>query len=428
MREELLHYIWQYKKIPFSKLTTQRKEELQIVNFGLLNSGEGPDFLNARIRIDGQLWAGNVEMHLKSSDWYAHHHEIDANYDNVILHVVWKDDIAVFRRDKSQIPTLELQNCIPQKLLIAYEKLMDTSKTRFIGCENDIHLRDSLKWVNWEERLYFERLEQKSILIHKLFEQTRHDWEAVLFAMLCKSFGTKINGSFFLDQALSLDFAIVRKTSFSEFQLESLLFGHFGMLHINDCTDRYFLELKREYSYLSQKFDLSKSHTKPAFFRLRPNNFPTIRVSQLSNIYFKNHQLFQLLMEIEHLDEFYEVFQAYASPYWNNHFTFGKISKTSKKKLSRAFIDLLLINTLIPLKFCYAQYSGKDWNEKLLEFISKIGPEKNSIISGYGRLGVTTRNALESQARIQLYNAYCSKKRCLHCNLGVHLLNRNVYF
>ncbi|PRX53131.1 DUF2851 family protein [Flagellimonas meridianipacifica] len=428
MREDLLHYIWQYKKIPLSKLFTEQKEELQIINFGFPNSGEGPDFLNARILIDDQQWAGNIEMHLKSSDWYAHHHEIDKNYDNVILHVVWEDDIAVFRKDGSQIATLVLQHLIPEELLVSYQALMDTSKIKFINCERSIADMAPVMWKSWEERLYFERLEQKSKHIGALLQKSNNNWEAVLFSLLCKSFGTKINGSFFLNRALKLDFSIVRKTSTDLLQLESLLFGHFGLLEVEDCTDRYYLELKKEYGYLTQKFELEIPEEKPAFYGMRPTSFPTLRISQLANLYYKNCGFFQRLMAIDSLEDYYHVFQVLASSYWENHFTFGKSSKKSKRQISKAFIDLLLINTVIPLKFSYAQRIGKQWNEELVDLISKIKSESNTIVEGFNDLKVQSENALESQAKIQLYTAYCSQKKCLHCAVGVNLLNRNVYF
>ena len=428
MREDLLHFVWQYKKIPFTHLITEQQEELEIVEYGLPNSGEGPDFLNARVLIDGQLWVGNVEMHLKSSDWYAHHHETDANYDNVILHVVWDDDIAVFRRDKSQIPALVLKNRITEELLISYQKLMDASKVGFVNCEKDIASVEPIIWKSWEERLYFERLEQKSTQIEKLLNRSKNNWEAVLFALLCKNFGTKTNGSLFLDNALKLDFSIIRKVSTDLHQLESLLFGHFGLLHVENCHDRYYLELKKEYTCLKQKFDLKTLEEKPAFFGMRPMNFPTLRISQLANLYSKNNTLFQKLMEIEDLAGYYDLLQVKTSPYWENHFTFGKLSKPSKKKLSKAFVDLLLINTLIPLKFSYTRFTGKSWNEELLTLISNIKGESNSIINGFHTFGMPSENALESQAKIQLYTTYCSAKKCLDCAVGVHLLNRNVYF
>ncbi len=392
------------------------------------NLHAGPDFFDARIEVSGQLWAGNVEMHLKSSDWYAHHHETDINYDNVILHVVWDDDMEVFRKDGSRIPTLELKNVVSPELLEGYQQLLYRAKPVFINCEKNFNDVDDFRIKNWFERLYVERLEQKSVRIQELLESTNNDWEAVLFAMLLKNFGSKINGEFFLDKGLQLDFSIVRKTSANSQQLESLFYGHLGLLAESDCTDTYYLQLQKEYRYLRQKFGLDIVLEKPKFFGLRPANFPTIRLSQLANLYGKHQNLFAMCMQSDGLDSLYGVLESMASDYWDNHFTFGKVSKKSKKKLSKSFKDLLIINTIIPLKFCHAKHLGKDWNEAILFLISKIKPEQNSIINAFNILGRKTGNALESQAKIQLYNNYCTKNKCLQCAIGAHLLNRNTYF
>lgn len=429
MREDLLHFIWKFKKIPLPQLSTQQSETLRIYDFGLHNTNAGPDFLNARIEIDGQLWAGNVEMHLKSSDWYAHHHEQDENYNNVILHVVWEHDIDVFRKDESIIPTLELKGIIPKNILNGYEDLMDTSEIGFINCEKQIASIDELLWINWEERLYFERLEQKSNWVDKLLLQKKNDWESVLFQMLCKNFGTNVNGAFFSSRAMELDFSTVRKVSSDFFQLESLLFGHFGLLNVDGASqDMYFQKLKKEYTYLHSKFALPDFSGKPAFYGMRPTNFPTLRLSQLARLYSNSHGLFYELMHLDNLEQFYSLLGVYAGAYWEDHFTFGKISRKSRKKVSKAFIELLLINTIIPLRFCYHRFQGKDYNEGLLELISQIKGEHNSIVAGFESLGIKSQSALESQAKIQLYNHFCSKKKCLHCRIGTSLLNRNVYF
>ncbi|TAI46720.1 DUF2851 family protein [Flagellimonas allohymeniacidonis] len=427
MREDLLHFIWQYKLANTTLLSSQN-EEVHVRLTGTANFGEGPDFFNAQLEVDGQLWAGNVEIHIKASDWYAHHHETDTNYDNVILHVVWDDDIPVFRKDKSQIPTVELKHIIPPKLLSAYQKLMDNSVSSFINCERELADVDTLIWTSWSERLYIERLEQKSVLITKLLENSKNDWEAVLFQMLCKSFGTKVNGPFFLERAQELDFSVVRKTAVKKHVLESLLFGHFGLLDVRDCQDLYFLNLGREYSYLKQKFSLNQSITKPAFYGIRPVNFPTIRISQLSGLYHKHRSLFQTLVEITAKETFYDIFQVFASSYWDNHFTFGKVSRKSKKKVSVNFIDLLLINIVVPLKFCYAKHLGQDWNEELIQLLRSIRPETNAVVTGFDRIGMKSQDAMESQSKLQLHQHYCSKNRCLQCAVGTHLLNRNTYF
>ncbi|WP_418502467.1 DUF2851 family protein [Flagellimonas sp.] len=426
MREDLLHFIWRHNKLPKHGLCAGENGNVAIKSTGTQNPYAGPDFFNAQVEINGQLWAGNVEMHIKSSDWYAHHHETDENYDSVILHVVWEDDVAVFRRDGSQIPALELSCYVPEQLLMAYRELMENSKPGFINCEKDFGAIDPFLVESWLHRLYIERLEHKSELILDLLKRSNNDWEAVLFILLAKNFGSKVNGPFFLERAQQLDFSIVRKTSNEPFQLESLLFGHFGLLDERDCTDGYYLHLQKEYDYLSRKYDLPIRSGKPEFFGLRPHNFPTIRVSQLANLYHGRHGLFSELMTDLSLRDVYGIFDVCASSYWHDHFTFGKTSRRSTKKLSRKFIDLLVINTLVPLKFCYAKHLGKDWNEELIALVAEVEKESNSIIANFERLGAKAKNALESQAQLELYTNYCAKNKCLQCRLGTQLLNRNT--
>ena len=426
MKEDLLHFIWGQNKLHGRQLTSTAKEAITIKATGVPNQYSGPDFFNAQVEIDGQLWAGNVEMHLRSSDWYAHHHETDENYDNVILHVVWEDDVSVFRKDGSQIPTLALKNYVPGELLAKYQDLFENSRPTFINCERNFAEIDAFLTHSWLQRLYIERLEQKSKLILELLQKSNNDWEAVLFALLAKSFGSKINGDFFLERALELDFSIIRKNSNNLLALESLLFGHFGLLQNGDCPDPYFMELKREHQYLAKKFGLAPAMKGPEFYGLRPVNFPTIRLSQLAQLYGRRHGLFATLMDNSSLEGIYGVFETKTNTYWEDHFTFGKTSKKSKKKLSKNFIDLLIINTIVPMKFCYAKHLGKYWNEDLIAMVSEVKMEKNSIINRFLSIGAKTTNAMDSQAQIQLYTQYCSKNKCLQCALGAHLLNRNI--
>ena len=399
MREDLLYFIWKHNKLPTENLRTGNGEPILVKALGTQNSLAGPDFFNAEVEIDGQLWAGNVEMHIKSSDWYVHHHETDENYNNVILHVVWEDDIAVFRKDGSQIPTLEVKRYVSGKLLEGYRNLMDNSRINFINCERDLKDVGPFLIDNWLHRLYIERLEHKSRLIIELLQTSKNDWEAVLFILLAKNFGSKVNGHYFLDRARQLDFSIVRKTINGPLQLEALLFGHFGLLIVEECSDSYYVQLQKEYDYLLRKFDMEESQSKPEFFGLRPMNFPTVRVSQLVNLYLKNHNLFSRLMESNSLESIYQVFEIGAGKYWEDHYTFGKASKKSTKKLSKKFIDLVVINTLVPIKFCYAKHTGRDWNDELISLMSELGREDNCIINNFDKMGPKTQNALESQAK-----------------------------
>ncbi len=426
MREDLLHFIWKYKKISLEEMVTTNRESIFLVDVGTHNLHAGPDFFNAKIRINEQLWAGNVEIHVNSSDWYAHNHEKDANYENVILHVVWNDDMVIYRKDKTQIPTLELKNYVPRSLLNSYQNLFDKRDTKFINCEKEIGEISDFTIDNWFERLYIDRLEQKSMLIGELLTTSKNDWEEVLFKLLLKNFGLKINGDSFLSLARSIDFSVIRKLYKSPLSLESVLFGQSGMLEDGSIVDSYYLSLKEEYGYQKHKFGLNnESVQRPEFFKLRPPNFPTVRLSQFSNLYVKENNLFSKIINTKNLEEVYSLFDVVASSYWDNHFSFGKESRKGLKKLTKPFIDLLLVNTILPVKFSYSRYLGKDVNEEILEIVYAIRKEENNVVSNFELLGLSLKSAGGSQAVLQLHSEYCSKNKCLQCAIGNSLLNGN---
>lgn len=421
MKENLLQFIWKLKLFSLNNLCSTTKKKIQIYSVGTENVNSGPDFLNAKIEIDGQLWVGNVEIHLNSSDWYHHHHEIDGNYDSVILHVVWNHDIDVFRKNNEPIATLEIKEYVIPNLLENYKALFNKNK-HWIYCENSISTIDSFIIKNWTERLYFERLEQKSNYYQAILSKTNNNWEATLFILLAKNFGLKINAEAFLNTVQSIEFSVFRKVSHNQIQMEALLFGQSGML-INEIDSEYFKQLNEEYKYLKNKFQLVEPlKSELQFFRLRPNNFPTIRLSQLASLYYNYQNLFSEIIDIESLPNFYSVFNVSTSVFWESHYTFQKKSKKSSKKLSKAFIDLLLINTIIPIKFMYLRSLGTTDYSSVIKIIEQIKPEKNSIISNFNALKIETHNAFNTQGLLQLKNEYCNKKRCLNCAIGKELL------
>ncbi|WP_209406210.1 DUF2851 family protein [Pseudozobellia sp. WGM2] len=423
MREDLLHFIWKYKKLAVENLFTAEGERVELLNVGTHNHLAGPDFFNARIKIDGQLWAGNVEIHLKSSDWFAHGHEKDPNYNNVILHVVWEHDIDIFCSNNVRLPCLELNKYIPKNILSGYESLFDKRNVSFINCEKTIAQTNVFSLKNWLERLYFERLEKKSEYVHDLLQESNNDWEQVLFKLLLRNFGSKINGQAFMTLGNALPFKTVRKMSSKAFRLESVFLGMSHLLTSNDIVDDYYIQLKNEYIHQRLKYSLdSQGVLKPDFFKLRPANFPTVRLSQLANLYAMHDSLFEKIIAASTIDKLYDIFEVNASTYWSNHFTFGKVSKNSMKRLTKKFVDLLIINTILPLKFCHARAIGKDVNDSIIEIIKKLSPELNSIISNFKRQGVSVSNSMDSQSLLQLYNLYCSKNRCLQCRIGASLL------
>ena len=424
MNENLLHFLWKLKLFSVNNLKSTNGELIHIISNGIHNLNTGPDFLNAKIEIENQVWAGNVEIHINSSDWYKHNHETDKNYDAVILHVVWEHDVEIFRKNNAKIVTLELKNYISKEVLNNYNQLFSKNK-KWINCENEIQFIDSFIFENWLERLYFERLEQKSSIIQEILTTNNNNWEATLFILLAKSFGLKVNGDAFLNFANSFDFSIVRKVSNNVEQLEALFLGQAGLLS-NKKESIYFERLKKEYKYLKVKFNLTPIlGGQVQFFRLRPNNFPTLRLSQLAYLYNKYQNLFSKIIEIDSLELFYSLFEVSTLLFWETHFTFEKESKKSTKKLTKSFIDLVLINTIIPLKFVYLKSLGKSDYSSLFTVLEQIKPEKNSIISRYNDLKIKSSNAFKTQALLQLKSEYCSKQLCLQCAIGKTILNKS---
>ncbi len=421
MKEDLLHYLWKYQLFYTNNLKTTKGAILDVVTTGAHNANSGPDFFNAQIRIDKQLWAGNVEIHVKSSDWYVHHHELDSNYDNVVLHVVWEHDVAIFTKDNTAIPTLELQQLVSKDLLNSYHKLFSKDQ-KWINCEKDIASVGTFVIAHYKERLYFERLEQKALLIEELLAATSNNWEAVLFQLLGKNFGLKVNANAFFEMTQQIDFPIVRKEAKHVFNLESLFFGQLGMLN-EPSESVYFNQLKKEYIYQQNKFKLpSTDWSKVEYFRLRPPNFPTIRISQLASLYTVHQNLFSELMQIKTVDKFYKFLSISVSEFWKTHYTFEKESPKRNKKLTKSFIDLLLINTIIPLRFVYLKQHDKFDQTEFMNLIQQLKPEKNSVIDKYSLLKINAKSAFDTQALLQLKRNYCEKQKCLQCAIGNYLL------
>jgi hypothetical protein len=422
MKEQFLHYIWQFKKFNLQGLKTVQGEDIEILNAGQYLQQAGPDFFNAQIVIDNQKWAGNVEIHIKSSDWYLHHHETDNAYDNVILHVVWEHDTEVFSSNNSEIPVLELKNLVDISLLENYNKLAAIKS--WIYCEKELEFMDSFVLNNWKERLFFERLQRKATPITELAAESGNDWEAVLFNFLARSFGLNTNGEVFFALAKSLPFAIVRKESFEAENLEALLFGRAGLLN-EDLEDTYSKDLKARYDYICTKHRLEPVYIDGVqFFKHRPDNFPTIRLSQFAQLYHTHQNLFSKIIATDSLSDIYKIFQVEASGYWQTHYQFDKESPKKRKALTRSFIDLIIINTIIPFRFAYDRSRGKENSEELMQLLQQITPEKNTIIDKFRSFKVPVTSAYDTQSLLQLKNEYCTKKRCMQCSLGLELLKK----
>lgn len=423
MKEDFLHYLWKFKKFDTLNLKTSNGEEITIVNVGQYLELAGPDFFNAQIIIGNQKWAGNVEIHLKSSDWYVHHHERDEAYENVILHVVWEHDTEIFRSNNTEIPVLELKKYVDSVTIANYQSLM-TPKS-WIYCEKQLKDIEEFTLKNWMERLFIERLERKTKPIFELLELTNNDWESVLFCLLAKNFGLNTNGEIFIKIAQSIPFSIIRKEIFEIENLEALLLGSAGLLDF-EKEDNYFKDLKFRYFYLLHKYQLEKIVVEPVqFFKHRPDNFPTIRLSQLSNLYHIQQNLFSKISTSTSIKEIYETFDISASIYWQNHYQFDKESPKKMKKLSKSFIDLIIINTIIPLQFAYAKSQGEEMSEDLIQLLNKVATEKNAVIDKFSSFGIKSKTAFESQSLLQLKNEYCNKSRCLDCAIGMELLKNS---
>lgn len=421
MKESFLHYLWQYKKFNFSELQTTEGLPVTILHSGNYLQQSGPDFFNAQLIIGSQKWAGTVEIHLKSSDWYLHHHETDPAYENVILHVVWEHDTEVLRQNNSELPVLELKNYVDAEFVSQFQKLLSPKK--WINCENDLSKIDAFTISNWKERLYFERLEERSKEIESLLRQTAHDWEAVFFLFLAKSFGLNVNGTLFFELMQSLPYLIIRKEQSDAVQLEALFLGRAGLLE-TDKEDVYFKDLKKRWNYLEQKYQIpQKILPQVHFFKLRPDNFPTIRLVQLAQLLHQKSNLFHQCMQIQTKNDFYQLFAVKPSVYWDTHYVFDKESKLKSKKLSKSFIDLLIVNTVLPFLFVYQRYQYSGDSEQLITLASQIQAEKNVVLEKFSTLGMSSKNSYDTQALLQLKKHYCDLNQCLSCAIGQKLLN-----
>jgi len=424
MREDVLQFVWGKNKIPHKGLCTTSNHPISIITPGILNRMAGPDFSNAHLFINEQEWFGTVEVHVNSSDWYRHKHGTNQNYKNVILHVVWEDDTPVTNHSGGYIPTLQLKDHIPKSDLKEYNSFLLKENVRFINCEKDLPSIPNEIKREWLAALQDERLQEKSSYVDELLQITTNDWEQVFFMILLKSVGLNHNGKAFLSLAKEIDFSIIRKIGKNSFQLESLLFGLSGLLEGDYTTESYYIQLQKEYRYLKTKFQLNEDAIyKPEFFKLRPHNFPTIRLSQVASLYGRNANLFNELISQNTLQELYDVLQTKASDYWDTHFNFGKISSFQPKKMSMTFMDLLIMNAVLPIKYKYNMFQGLDVSEAIREIGSKTVSERNKIVRNFRKLEIVANSANDSQALLQLYQKYCVRNKCLQCSLGSHLLS-----
>lgn len=423
MTEEFLHFVWKNKLFNTSDLITTSGEALKIIKSGEHNSNAGPDFFNSRINISGTVWAGNVEIHIKASDWHRHSHQHDPAYDNVILHVVYEADQDVKRKDGEVIPTLELRPLIKKEIFTNYLELKNAAET--ISCKKEIPAIDEFYLKTWQGRLMVERLEQKSSAIIAILERNKNNWEESFYQVLARNFGFKVNAEPFEMLARSLPVSVLAKYKDNLFQIEALLFGQAGFL-ADFFEEDYPRKLQNEYRYMQKKHGLVllEKHVWK-FLRLRPMNFPTVRLAQLAALIYKSSALFSKVINATHSKEIFEYFTIEASDFWNTHYTLFEKSPVRKKGFGKDSMENVVINTVVPFLFVYGKYKGDDnLIERAISYLEDLKKETNSVVRQWEEAGIKISSAFTSQAMIQLKNNYCNHQKCLSCSIGNKILSK----
>ena len=429
--EQLLHYVWKHKLYPLKELKTNDGQPIEIIDSGLHNSNSGPDFFNAKIKVGSTIWVGNVEIHDKSSDWYLHGHDKDRNYDNVILHVAGVLDTEVMKSNGQYVPQMQLD--VPDYVAAHYDELQKTDE--YPPCYKVIPSLTPLMVHSWMAALQTERLEQKTEAIKKRVEQCNGSWEDAYFVTLARNYGFGINGDVFEQWALNIPLNAVAHHRDDVFQIEAIFLGQAGLLELDAIptyyqqdalNEGYFAKLRNEYQYLAHKFSMSPIDFKLwRFLRLRPQNFPHIRLSQLANLYYEQKAGLSKLVECETIEQLKNVLGSHVTPYWETHYTFGSTSSKNEKHLAYGSLNLLIINTAIPMLFAYGRHRNKEvLCDRAFDFLEQLKAENNHIIRMWQQVGLPVKTAGDSQALIQLKKEYCDKKDCLRCRFGYEYLKR----
>lgn len=417
--ERLLHYVWKYKLYAPTPLVTTEGQTLEIIDPGIQNEDAGPDFFNAKIKLDGTVWAGSVEIHTKASDWLLHHHDKDKAYDTIILHVVGESDYQPSRSNGSKIPQTILS--IPESVSRSIEWLLHR-ETAF-PCFDAIPQIDPLHLTGWLASLLGERLERKTQDLDVLLTHYQNDWNEVFYIALCRNFGFGTNADAFERLAKSIPFRCIQKQRSSHTQIEALFFGQAGMLEeAND--DRYYRLLQQEYGFLRHKYGLTPID-RHLFknLRIRPDNFPYIRIVQLAAIWVHHDTLFSSLLEAGNIRAIKNTFRVAPFTYWDTHYHFRYASPYKDKTIGENALDILLINTVVPMFFVYGLRNKRpEYCERAVQILERIRPEKNTIVSNFCQAGIMVRHAGDTQALIQLKREYCEKKKCLFCRIGFQIL------
>jgi hypothetical protein len=430
MNEDLLSFIWQFQYFDTTHLQTETGEDIHILRTGHRNTNAGPDFSNARVRIDGMEWIGSIEIHTFSSDWLVHQHDLDAAYESVILHVVWKNDKPIFRPNGTMLPVLSLKGLIKRSILERYAALMQAKEKHFpdsIPCAEQFSGVGELQKFSMLDRVLLERLDQKATKILELLQDNRQDWEETTYQWLGQHFGFKLNDPAFLRLTQIIPLKVLQKHRGQIIQLEALLFGAADLIpDVSDGDDDYIMELRKEYHFLAKKYgltDLQMNQHEFKFLRLRPAGFPTIRLAQFAILINNNSALFSTLITAPSINNLYELFKLKQSDYWIHHFQFGKLSKNAVPVIGRDAVNLLIINAVVPLIVAYSRNHGQsDLMDKAVNWLSELPSENNRITREWEALGMKVKTAADSQALIGWYNHYCSAKKCLDCVVGAALV------
>ncbi|AZI68294.1 DUF2851 family protein [Kaistella daneshvariae] len=419
MNEKLLQYLWNFKIFNDFNFIDVDGNPLEILDFGKWNFNSGPDFLFGKIKQKNLVLAGNIELHVKSSDWIFHQHSGNPEFENIIAHVVYAHDVEIEEFKTKKIPTLELKNYIDENVIAKYQVLLQ--ETNFIPCEKIFN--PALVPFYFFDQNLLKKLDERSEEHTESLQLCKNNYEEILFQQLAYAFGLKVNAHIFKQIAESIDFSILNKIRQNQVQLEALFFGICGWLE--NPADEQMQIWKREFEFIQNKFSKKFVIITPKFSRLRPPNFPTLRSSQLAALYAQHQNLFSKLMEAKNTEQLRQIFsKVKASEYWDERFNFGKISAVKGEKLlTKDFIDLILINAVLPLKYTYLKNTDENAAQEILTFYENLLPEKNTVIEQWKNLGLEVKNALESQALLYHYHNYCIEKKCLQCSIGLKLMN-----
>lgn len=421
--EQLLHYVWKHKIFPLKALQTTSGLSVEVIDPGLANTDAGPDFFNAKLKIDGILWVGNVEIHIASSDWYRHGHDKDRAYDSVILHLCEQADVEILRLDGSAVPQM-LLTC-PEHVEAHYDELQRVDICP--PCYSILASLSKLTVHSWLSALQTERFEQKARLIGERLKRCNHHWEDAFFVTLARNFGFGLNGDAFETWVGLVPFRAVDKHRDDLFQVEAIFLGQAGLLEEEGSTDAYYLRLQKEFRYLQHKFGLPPVMALSLwrFLRLRPDNFPHVRLAQLAWLYHKEESLLSRIVEAETLKEVEQILSPRTSAYWEEHFSFSKASPHREKVMGEGSKELLIINTVVPFLYAYGLHKADErLCDRATRFLEELKAENNRIVRLWGGVGVLVRTAADSQALLQLQKEYCDKKKCLYCRFGYEYLRR----